>query len=56
MNKHNQIVGFKWTDDITLDENESYNDIKITMDTLSSDITKEQENTIQCTINTFIGI
>ena len=28
MNKHNQIVGFKWQDDITIDENESYNFIQ----------------------------
>ena len=42
-------MGFKWQDDITIDEHESYNDIYIyiyiyiTMDTLSLDITKEQE-------------
>ena len=43
MNKHNQKMGFKWQDDITIDEHESYNDVKITMDTLNLDITKEQE-------------
>ena len=45
MNKHNQILGFKWQDDITIDEHGRYNDISITLDTLDLDITKEQGNT-----------
>ena len=43
MNKHNQITGFKWQDDITIDENETYDDVKLTMEKLNSDITKEQD-------------
>ena len=43
MNKHNQVTSFKWHG-ITIDERESYNDIKITMDTLILDIIKEQDN------------
>ena len=43
MNKHNQITGFKWQDDITIDENESYDDVELTMEKLTSDITKEQD-------------
>ena len=42
MNKHNQVMGFK-IHGITIDENESYDDIKITMDTLNLDIIKEQD-------------
>ena len=42
MNKHNQVMGFKMHG-ITIDENESYDDIKITMDTLNLDIIKEQD-------------
>ena len=33
MNKHNQMMGFKWQGDLTINENASCNDIKITMDT-----------------------
>ena len=43
MNKHNQITGFKWLDDITIEENETYDDVKLTMEKLNSDITKEQD-------------
>ena len=43
MNKHNQITGFKWQDNITIDENETYDDVKLTMEKLNSDITKEQD-------------
>ena len=42
MNKHNQVMGLKMHG-ITIDENESYDDIKITMDTLNLDIIKEQD-------------
>lgn len=43
MNTHNQIMGSKWSDDITIDEHESYNDMNIGMDTLNLSITKQQE-------------
>ena len=40
INKHNQITGFKWLGDITIEENGTYGDV---MEKLSSDITKEQD-------------
>ena len=43
MNKNNQITGFKWQDDITIDENENYNDVKLTMQELNADIIKEED-------------
>ena len=43
INKHNQITGFKWLGDITTDENETYDDAKLIMEKLNSDITKEQD-------------
>ena len=43
MNKHNQITGFKWLDDITIEENETYGDVKLSMEKLNPDITKEQD-------------
>ena len=43
MNRHNQIMSFKSQGYVTIDENERYNDIDITMDTLNLDITKEQD-------------
>ena len=43
MNKNNQITGFKWQDDITIDENENYNDVKLTMEKLNSVIIKEED-------------
>ena len=46
MNKHNQKTGFKWLDDITIEANETYDDVKLTMETLNSDITKEQDKYI----------
>ena len=36
-------MGSKWSDDITIDEHESYNDMNIGMDTLNLSITKQQE-------------
>ena len=43
MNKHNQITGFKWQHDVTIDENENYDDVKLNMEKLNSDSAKEQE-------------
>ncbi len=43
MNKNNQITGFKWQDDIIIDENENYNDVKLTMEKLNSVIIKEED-------------
>ena len=41
LNKHNQVMSFK-CHGITIDENENYDNVKLTMDTLNLDITKEQ--------------
>ena len=40
MNKHNKITGFKWQDDITIYENETYYDVRLTVEKLNSYITK----------------
>lgn len=42
LSKGNQIVGFEMLG-ITIDENEHYNDIQITIDTLNEDIDKDSE-------------
>ena len=43
LDKNNQVVGFKFHDSITTDENEHYDAIATTMNTLHVNITKEQE-------------
>ena len=37
------MIGFKFNDSITIDENEHYDAIAMTMNTLNVNITKEQE-------------
>ena len=41
--KNNQVIGFKFNDSITIDENEHYDAIAMAMNTLNVNITKEQE-------------
>ena len=42
LNKNNQVIGFRFHDSITIDENEHYDAIATTMDTLTVNITREQ--------------
>ena len=42
LNTNSQVIRFKFHDSITIDENEHYNTIATTMDTLNVNITKEQ--------------
>ena len=37
------MIGFKFNDSITIDENEHYDAIAMTMNTLNANITKEQK-------------
>ena len=39
-NKNNQVIGFEFNDSITIDENEHYDAIAMTMNTLNVNITK----------------
>ena len=43
MDKHNQITSSRWHGAMTIDETENYDKIKLTMETLGSDITKEKD-------------
>ena len=43
LNTNNQVVGFKFHDSITIDENEQYDAIATAMDTLNVNIAKEQD-------------
>ena len=49
-------MGFKWQGGVTIDGSESYNDLEITMDTMSLDLSKEQGNTHLMDNHAFIGI
>jgi len=42
MNKHSQITSFKWQGAITIDGVENYDGVEIMMETLTSDVIKEQ--------------
>ena len=54
MNEHNQITGLKWLDDITIDEKETYDDVKLTMEKLCSDITKKSKTNTDILANQYI--
>ena len=41
MNKHNQVMSFEMHG-VQIDENENYNDVQMSMDTLNLDVAKEQ--------------